>query len=123
MRPGRVLYKTGQITGVVSGIAACLIWMLVLWHPDSVLSFSALSFTVGFIMILIAVAVVIASTRGHSTMLLILFAVSFLPIGLYVLSVPHWLRWVGLANLGYLLAALLIWRFRPGDEPDRARTD
>ncbi len=68
-------------------------------------------------MILIAIGVVIASTKGHGIMLIIFFAISFLPIGLYVLTIPHWLRWVGLVNLGYLAAGLLIWRARPQESP------
>jgi hypothetical protein len=45
--------------------------------------------------------------------LVIIFGISFFPIGLYVLGVPHWIQWVGLANIGYLLAGVIIWRFRP----------
>lgn len=61
-----------------------------------------------FLMILIGVLTVIASIKGNSTMLLVLFFVAFLPIGLYVIAVPHWIRWVGITNTGFLLAGLLL---------------
>lgn len=103
-----LLYKTGQIIGAVAGALSCLLWMATLWDPASPFSFSPASFVVVFWMILIAIIAVIASIKGNSTMLLVMFVVAFLPIGLYVIAVPHWIRWVGLANLGYLIAGLLL---------------
>ena len=110
----KLLYKIGQITGAISGVASRLLWLLTIWEPDSVFSFSTASFAVVFVMILISAIAVIASIKGHGTILIILFAISFFPIGLYVIAIPHWLRWVGLANIGYLLAGLLIRRYRSG---------
>lgn len=101
-------YKAGQLTGAVAGSLSCLLWMATLWDPASPFLFSPASFIVVLGMILIAILVVIASIKGNSTMLLVLFFVAFLPIGLYVIGVPHWIRWVGLTNLGYLLAGLLL---------------
>jgi hypothetical protein len=103
-----LLYKLGQIVGITSGIAAAMLWMLSIWDPASGFSFSYASFAVVLVMTLIAIFAVIASIKGHGTVLIVLFAISFFPIGLYVLAVPYWLRWVGLANLGFLVAALLI---------------
>jgi len=106
------LFKTGQITGIISGAVSCILWMLTMWDPASVFSFSVASFAVVFAMILLAIIAVIASIKGHSTVLFVTFAISFFPIGLYVIAVPHWLRWVGLANIGYLAAGFLIQRAR-----------
>lgn len=100
--------RLGRLTGIVSGSLACLLWMAALWDPASTFSFNPASMLVVFLMMLAAILVVIASLKGHSTMLMVLFVVSFLPIGLYVIGVPHWIRWVGLANIGYLAAALLL---------------
>lgn len=99
---------TGRLIGVVAGSLSCLIWIAALWDPASPFSFSPASLLVVFLMILIGVLAVIASIKGNSTMLLVLFFVAFLPIGLYVIAVPHWIRWVGLANTGFLLAGLLL---------------
>lgn len=101
-------YKTGQLCGIVSGTVSCVLWMLTIWDPASVFSFSIAGFAVVFAMILISIIAIIASIKGHGTALIVLFAVAFFPIGLYVIAVPHWIRWTGLANLGFLAAGLLI---------------
>ena len=111
-----LLYKTGQITGAVAGALSCLLWMATIWDPTSPFSFWAVSYAVVFAMILIAIIAVIASIKGNSTMLLVMFFVAFLPVGLYVIAVPHWIRWIGLANLGYLIAGLLLRLYPPGPD-------
>ncbi len=105
--------KAGRLTGVVAGSVSCLLWIAALWDPTSPFSFSPASMLVVFLMIVTGVLVVIASLKGNSTMLLVLFFVSFLPIGLYVIGIPHWIRWVGLANTGFLVAGLLLRRGGP----------
>jgi len=105
-----VFYKLGQIIGTSSGVVTCILWTLAMWDPASGFSFSFASFAVVFVMILIAIIAVIASTKGHGKVLIVLFAISFFPIGMYVLAIPHWLHWVGLANIGLLVAGLLIRR-------------
>lgn len=101
-------YKLGQMTGVVAGVLSCLLWMAAMWDPASPFSLKPASMLVVFLMILIAILAVIAAIKGNGAMLLVLFVVAFLPIGLYVIGVPHWIRWVGLTNLGYLIAGLLL---------------
>jgi hypothetical protein len=105
-----ILYRIGQIIGVSSGVASSILWTLAMWDPASGLSFSFMSFAVVFIMILIGIFSIIASLKGHSTVLVVLFAIAFFPVGLYMLGVPHWLQWAGLANVGLLFAALLLRR-------------
>jgi hypothetical protein len=106
-------YKLGQITGIISGAVASLLWMMSLWLPETSFSFGIASMAVILIMIVLAVIVIVASLKGHSTALIVIFGISFFPVGLYMLGVPHWLQWVGLANIGYLFAGVIIWRFRP----------
>jgi len=58
-------------------------------------------------MMMFALFAVIASLRGHG-FALVIFIVSFFPVGGYLLGVPHWLRWIGVSNLGFLVAGLMI---------------
>ncbi|MEO1888994.1 MAG: hypothetical protein ABGX33_03650 [Cycloclasticus sp.] len=58
-------------------------------------------------MSILAIVTVIASIRGHGAVILLMFFVSFCPIGFFFLTEAHWLKWTGVLNLGYLLAALL----------------
>ena len=105
-------YRAGQVIGAVSGVASALLWTTMIWDPASTFDFSLLSYAVVFIMILVSIIVVAASVQGHGGVLIVLFAISFFPVGLYVLAVAHWIRWVGIADAGFLVAGLLIWRYR-----------
>ena len=96
--------------------------MLTLWLPDAPFSFGTASMAVILIMIVLAVVAIVASLKGHAAVLLVIFGVSFFPIGLYVLGVPHWIQWVGLSNMGYLLASIVIWRFRPPIDDQSAQS-
>lgn len=83
-----------------------------MWGPTSILSLSGTSFAGAFVMSMLAIVAVIASVRGHSIVLMVIFFVSFFPIGFFFLSEPHWLNWTGILNLGYLLGAVLMWKTR-----------
>ncbi|MCR4300808.1 MAG: hypothetical protein NUV51_04290 [Sulfuricaulis sp.] len=115
-------YLVGQVIGAASGIGACGSWLVAMWFPSSDLTLSGASFAVAFMMALLAIGAVIASIRGHSSVLMVLFFASLFPVGIFLLTVPHWLQWIGVLNLGYLMAALLIWPNRRSsvthDSPD-----
>jgi len=70
-------------------------------------------------MSILAIVAVIASIRGHSIVLFLVFFVSFCPIGFFFLSEAHWLSWTGVLNLGYLLAAMLMLKTRKPALTDR----
>jgi hypothetical protein len=107
-----LFYRLGQLIGISAGAIAAMLWMLTLWIPDSSFSFNIGSMAVIFTMTILAVIAIVASLKGHAGVLIVIFGVSFFPIGLYVLGVPHWIQWVGFANMGYLMSAVIIWRFR-----------
>ena len=100
--------RIGQLIGVTAGALSCLLWMAALWDPASTFSFNPVSMLVVFLMILSALLVIIASIKKNSTALLVMFFIAFLPVGLYVIAIPHWIRWIGLVDLGYLVAGLLL---------------
>ena len=101
-------YLVGQVIGAMSGVGTSVSWLVAMWFPSSNLTLSGASFIVAFVMALLAIAVVLASVRGHGTVLVVLFFTSF-PIGGFLLTVSHWIHWIGVLNFGYLIAALLIW--------------
>ena len=72
-----------------------------------------------FLMILSALLVIIASIKKNSTALLVMFFIAFLPVGLYVIAIPHWIRWIGLVDLGYLVAGLLLRLSAGSNRPQR----
>ena len=102
-------YLVGQVIGAMSGVGACVSWLVAMWFPSSNLTLSGASFVVAFVMAVLAIGVVLASIRRHSSVLVGLFFVSSFPIGAFLLTLPHWIYWIGVFNFGYLIAALLIW--------------
>ena len=71
-------------------------------------------------MSILAIVAVIASVRGHSIVLLLIFFVSFFPIGFFFLSEPYGLSWTGILNLGYLVGAVLMWKTPKPDVVDNS---
>jgi len=67
---------------------------------------------VALLLAVLALFAVIASIHGHATIVVLLFLASFFPIGAFLMSADHWLRWVGWVDLGLLLAAGLMWSTR-----------
>jgi hypothetical protein len=110
-----IFFKLGQFIGIVSGAVAAILWMMSLWAPDTSFTFNIASTAVVLFMIILAIVIIVASMKAHATVIVVAFGISFFPIGLYVLGIPHWIQWVGLANIGYLLAGVIIWRFKPVD--------
>ena len=121
-------HHAGRIIGGASGVAACGLWLWALGVPQGAFTLNALNIGIGVLMLLFALFAVIASVRGHGVVLVILFVMSFFPVGGYLLGTPLWLRWIGVADFGFLMGGLLIWYSTPrtaeqqapaGDRKDR----
>jgi hypothetical protein len=95
--------------GALAGGVLALLWVYAIWFPSGGLTLAGPSIIVAGLMALLAIFGAIASSKGHSTVLLLIFIASFLPVGGYLLGVDHWLRWLGALDLMLLLAAGLIW--------------
>lgn len=106
-------HYAGRIIGTASGAAACGLWLWALGTPQGAFSLSAVHIAIGVLMMLFAIFAVIASVRGHGLALLIIFIMSFFPVGAYLFGIPHWLRWIGVTDLGFLVAGLMIWYSTP----------
>jgi hypothetical protein len=98
----------GRALGALSGALAAVLWMLGVWLPGSGMSLTGISFLVALLMALMALFAVIAAVRGHAAVLVVLFVASFFPVGFALLGADHWLRWAGVLNVCYLVAAVLI---------------
>lgn len=98
----------GRIIGAASGAAACGLWLWALGTPQGTFSLSAVHIAIGVLMMLFAIFAVIASVRGHGLALVLMFIMSFFPVGAYLYGIPHWLRWIGVTDLGFLVAGLMI---------------
>lgn len=107
------LHLLGKNIGAISGAGAALLWVAAMWDPSNNWDNTPVSFSIAMIMVVLCVMAMIASYKGHGIVLIILFLVSFYPIGYYLWTVPHWVRWIGAFNVGFVIAGLLVWRTKP----------
>jgi hypothetical protein len=94
---------------MLAGTATAVIWVYLIWFPSGDLTISGVSIIVAGLMGLMGLFAAIASVKGHAPVVFVVFVASFLPVGAMLLSVEHWLRFVGILDILMLLAAVLIW--------------
>ncbi len=110
MPRSELVRRLGRATGIAAGTVAIALWMM----------FAARIFTTGntggllvaLTMIAVAIAAIGGSIASHAGVVLAAFAVSFLPVGLYMLGSPSIFAGIGLANLLYFVSAVLLWMAR-----------
>ncbi|MFT5134827.1 MAG: hypothetical protein ACI9SC_003309 [Gammaproteobacteria bacterium] len=105
----KAIQLLAKLIGIIAGSGTCASWMLAILKPVPAFPLTGIAFVVALLMIIFAILAVIASVHGHGIMLVVLFFCSFLPIGLYLLGDPDWVRVIGFLNFGYLIAGVLIW--------------
>jgi multisubunit Na+/H+ antiporter MnhC subunit len=64
--------------------------------------------TIQLTMICLALVAGCGAVAKQPGLLLLAFAVSFMPIGLYMLGSPGIFAFIGVANIGYAVAAMII---------------
>ena len=101
----------GQALGAVCGIGCCIGWTAAMWGPTGVVVLSGTGFTAALPMMFLAICAVIASLRGHGLALIAIFVASFFPVGWILVTKlsDHMLNWLGVLDLGYLFAGVMIW--------------
>jgi hypothetical protein len=105
----KTIHWLGRGLGVVCAAALAVAWSFALWVPAAGLKLSGVSVVVALALVAFAVFAGIASAYGHTLIVVLLFLASFFPIGGFLMTAQHWLRWVGWLDLGLLAAAVLMW--------------
>jgi hypothetical protein len=113
----KVVNTFGRALGALCGALLAVAWAFALWVPTAGLTLVGVSVVTALLLCVLALLAVIASLRGHPTVLVLLFLASFFPVGLFLMRVDHWLRWSGWADLGLLVAAALLWTTRGAVRP------
>jgi hypothetical protein len=103
------LQLLGRVIGAIAGFAASLCWVFAMWVPTAGLTLAGVSFVVALLMAIIALFAMIAAVRGHFVVLTLMFLASFFPIGAFLMTTDHWLKWVGALDIGFITAAFLMW--------------
>jgi hypothetical protein len=108
----KVLNTFGRALGALCGAVLAVAWAFALWVPTSGLTLVGVSVVTALLLTVLGLFAVIASLKGHPTVLVLLFLASFFPVGMFLMRVDHWLRWSGWVDLGLLIAAALLWTTR-----------
>jgi hypothetical protein len=99
----------GRSIGLVCAAGLAAAWAFALWVPAAGLSLSGVSVITALLLVVFALFAGIAAVHGHAVVVALLFLASFFPVGVFLLPTDHWLKWVGWADLGLLVSAVLIW--------------
>jgi len=98
----------GRALGLLCAAGLGGAWAFALWVPSAGLTITGISVVTALLLVLFALFAAIASFHGHGAVVALLFLASFFPVGVFLLRVDHWLKWVGFVDLGLLAAAVLI---------------
>lgn len=115
--------RLAQAIGVFCGAGAALLWSFAMWGPTNVLSLSSTSFFGALILTIFALVAVIAAVHAHGRVMLLMFLVSFCPVGFFMLTEAHWLSLAGVFNLGFLVAGLLLLVSQPSSNQQPSDTE
>lgn len=93
--------------GVASSGASAVLWVIFVGaNPYAPQGLGPASVGIGCLMVLLGLAGVRASLRQRWGWMYVIFALSFIPEGLYMLGTPGIFRGIGIANLVFLGAAV-----------------
>ncbi len=105
----RILRRVGQAVGAIVSSITTVIWLAVLWLPSERDVLGHFGVVGAVLMLFFAILGVIAAHRGHGNLMLAMFLAAFLPVGAFMLwTTQPMYRWLGLLNLIYLAAALVV---------------
>jgi len=105
----KLVHLLSRGLGAVCGAALALAWVYAVWIPAAGIALTGMSFVVGIALALAALIAVIASVHGHAAVVVIVFVASFFPVGAVLMTADHWLRWIGVLDLGLLVAGVGMW--------------
>lgn len=105
----RSLSWLGRAFGALTGALLSVAWSFAIWVPTQGVALTGFSFVVALLMAAFALFATIASIKGHFVVVGLVFLASFFPVGVALITADHWLQWIGRLDLGYSIAALLMW--------------
>ncbi len=98
----------GRWLGVLSNLVAITFWLVFVGaNPYARGGIGGATTGIVCLMVLLALAGVLVSLRQRLGLMYLLFAVSFLPMGFYTLGTPGIFRFIGVADLFFLCAAVV----------------
>jgi hypothetical protein len=106
-----------RLIGLAGAVLTLVLYGVLLFaNPYSGQGIGEDTYVVATAMGLLAPLVIWAALTLKPLVILGAFVVSFFPVGLYTLGTPGLFRWIGVANLLYLVSGIGIWLCR-GSRP------
>jgi len=107
----QLLLILARSAGLLGALTAAVLWAVFIffnpyYSPDQ--GFNLAPYATAIMMILLAVAAAWATLHVRPLILLVAFVGSFAPAGFYVLLTPSIFKWIGVADLLYLIALLFM---------------
>ncbi len=111
-----MLLILARSVGLVGAFSTAVLWLVFVFFnpylsPDQAPDPGP--YVMGAMMVLLSVAAAWAVLKLRTGILFLAFAASFVPVGFYVLLTPSIFKWIGVCNLLYLVAGLLMLGARP----------
>ena len=107
----KLLVILARLICLAGALAAIVLWVVFMFfnpYSSPEQGFDAGPYFMAVMMILLAVATVWAALNFEPLILLGTFVGSFAPAGFYVLLTPSIFKWIGVCNLLYLVALVLM---------------
>ncbi len=100
------MVNLARITGFLASLGIAILLMVFIFFnpytPGMVVTLPII------LMLLLALAGMAVSLAARPFWMLVIAALSFIPTGLYLLGTPGVFRWIGVFNLVFLIAGLLM---------------
>ncbi len=107
------LQKSARLLGVISACTGLLLWAYLAYSQITNPFYGAdESIRTSIVMGLLALIGILATMFDRPLLMIVIFLFAFFPIGLYMLGVPSVYRLIGISDLLFLLAALVMLYYR-----------
>ncbi len=103
------MIQTGRWIGFLASGATLVLWAVFLFaNPYDSEGIRSDTYAVVAVMMALAAAAFVAAWRIIPILMFLVFGISLLPVGLYILGTPGIFKWVGVCNLLFLPSGLLM---------------
>jgi hypothetical protein len=100
-----MLIKVARLLGLMSAAGTLGLYAMLVWANP----YSSGVLTLPIVLrMLVGLGGLWVAVKGQRYWMLLVFALSFVPLGMYMLRTPGLFRWIGILDLLYLVAGLLL---------------
>ena len=103
------MLQLGRSVGLAASAATFSLWLVFLFfNPYGNRGINGSTYAIASLMLGLALVGAVAAWKGRPVWMFVVFALSFVPVGLYTLGVPGPFKWVGVSNTMFLISGLLM---------------